>query len=52
MSAQRFQSLDMLATLVAVVRGDGTLVFANAALEDALGLSRRTLQGSRFQDCF
>ena len=52
MSAQRFQSLDMLATLVAVVRGDGTLVFANAALEDALGLSRRALQGSRFQDCF
>ncbi|MEY3510985.1 MAG: hypothetical protein RI914_1584 [Pseudomonadota bacterium] len=52
MSEQRFQSLDMLATLVAVVRGDGILVFANAALEDALGLSRRTLQGSRFQDCF
>jgi two-component system nitrogen regulation sensor histidine kinase GlnL len=52
MSAQRLQSLDMLATLVAVVRGDGTLVFANAALEDALGLSRRALQGSRFQDCF
>lgn len=52
MSAQRFQSLDMLATLVAVVRGDGTLVFANAALEDALGLSRRLLSESRFQDCF
>ena len=52
MSAQRFQSLDMLATLVAVVRGDGSLVFANAALEDALGLSRRLLSESRFQDCF
>ncbi len=52
MSAQRFQSLDMLATLVAVVRSDGTLVFANAALEDALGLSRRLLSDSRFQDCF
>ena len=52
MSAQRFQSLDMLATLVAVVRSDGTLVFANAALEDALGLSRRLLSESRFQDCF
>jgi two-component system nitrogen regulation sensor histidine kinase GlnL len=52
MSAQRFQSLDMLATLVAVVRGDGSLVFANAALEDALGLSRRTLHDNRFQDCF
>jgi two-component system, NtrC family, nitrogen regulation sensor histidine kinase GlnL len=52
MSVQRFQSLDMLATLVAVVRGDGTLVFANAALEDALGLSRRLLADGYFQDCF
>ncbi|MEY4506839.1 MAG: hypothetical protein RL297_1417 [Pseudomonadota bacterium] len=52
MSTQRFQSLDMLATLVAVVRGDGSLVFANAALEDALGLSRRLLVEGYFQACF
>ena len=38
----RFQAFDLLATLVAVVRTNGTVVFANAALEDALGTSRRT----------
>ena len=44
----RFQSFDLLATLVAVVRGDGTVLFANAALEDALGSSRRSIEGSSF----
>ena len=34
----RFQSFDLLATLVAVVRTDGLVLFANAALEDALGI--------------
>ena len=48
----RFQSLDLLATLVAVVAGDGTVLFANSALEDALGTSRRTIQGSSFPQCF
>ena len=48
----RFQSLDLLATLVAVVAGDGTVLFANSALEDALGSSRRTIQGSSFPQCF
>ena len=48
----RFQAFDLLATLVAVVRQDGQVLFANAALEDALGISRRTIEGSRFQDCF
>ncbi len=48
----RFQSFDLLATLVAVVRTDGTVVFANAALEDALGTSRRTIEGSQLPDCF
>lgn len=47
-----FQSLDLLATLVAVVRGDGTVIFANAALEDALGISRRTIEGSQLPECF
>jgi two-component system nitrogen regulation sensor histidine kinase GlnL len=42
----RFSALDLLATLVAVVRGDGTVLFANSALEDALGLSRRTIEGA------
>jgi two-component system nitrogen regulation sensor histidine kinase GlnL len=48
----RFQAFDLLATLVAVVRTNGTVVFANAALEDALGTSRRTIEGSQLPDCF
>jgi two-component system nitrogen regulation sensor histidine kinase GlnL len=48
----RFQAFDLLATLVAVVRTDGVVVFANAALEDALGTSRRTIEGSYLPDCF
>lgn len=51
-SPSRFQSLDLLATLVAVVAGDGTVLFANSALEDALGSSRRTIEGSSFPPCF
>jgi two-component system nitrogen regulation sensor histidine kinase GlnL len=38
----------LLATLVAVVHGDGSVSFANAALEDALGISRRTIEGTDF----
>jgi two-component system nitrogen regulation sensor histidine kinase GlnL len=49
---QRFQSLDLLATLVAVVAPDGTVLFANSALEDALGNSRRAIEGSNFPHCF
>lgn len=48
----RFQSFDLLATLVAMVRGDGTVLFANAALEDALGSSRRTIEGASFPPFF
>ncbi len=48
----RFQAYDLLATLGAVVAADGTVLFANAALEDALGASRRTIQGSSFPQCF
>ncbi|MEK9802327.1 MAG: nitrogen regulation protein NR(II) [Curvibacter sp.] len=44
--AGRFQPFDLLATLVAVVHGDGVVVYANAALEDALGMSRRSIEGS------
>ncbi len=49
---QRFPSFDLLATLVAVVRTDGAVLFANSALEDALGTSRRTIEGSQLSDCF
>jgi len=48
----RFQAFDLLATLVAVVHIDGNVLFANAALEDALGTSRRTIEGSLFHECF
>ena len=51
-SAARFQAFDLLATLVAVVHSDGTVLFANAALEDAIGASRRTIEGSPFPDFF
>jgi two-component system nitrogen regulation sensor histidine kinase GlnL len=51
-AAQRFQSLDLLATLVAVVDAQGQVLFANAALEDALGMSRRSITGTHFPDCF
>ena len=48
----RFQAFDLLATLIAVVRTNGCVVFANAALEDALGTSRRTIEGSQLPECF
>jgi len=51
-AAELYKALDWLATLVAVVREDGRVFFANAALEDALGISRRTLVGSDFASYF
>lgn len=48
----RFRPFDRLATLIAVVREDGFVVFANSALEDALGVSRRTIEASPFADNF
>jgi two-component system nitrogen regulation sensor histidine kinase GlnL len=46
------QAFDLLATLVAVVRTDGVVVFANAALEDVMGVSRRTIEGSALTGYF
>ena len=37
---------------MAVVRTDGLVLFANAALEDALGISRRTIESSMLADSF
>jgi two-component system nitrogen regulation sensor histidine kinase GlnL len=48
----RFQPFDLLATLVAWVHGDGAVVYANPALEDALGMSRRSIEGSLLADYF
>ena len=39
-----FEALDQLATMVAVLRPDGHCLFANSALENVIGLSRRALQ--------
>jgi two-component system nitrogen regulation sensor histidine kinase GlnL len=52
LSPARFQPFDLLATLVAVVSSDGSVLFANAALEDALGTSRRSIEGSDFAQSF
>ena len=48
----RFQPFDFLATLVAVVRVDGSVVYANPALEDALGISRRSIENSMIMEYF
>jgi PAS domain-containing protein len=39
----RLEAFDLLATMVAVVRPSGECLFANAKLEDPLGVSRKTL---------
>ncbi|MEO7242161.1 MAG: nitrogen regulation protein NR(II) [Variovorax sp.] len=49
---KRFQSFDLLSTLIAVVDAKGLVLYANSSLEDALGTSRRTLQGSALPNCF
>lgn len=51
-SLARFLAFDLLATPVAVVQGQGRVRFVNAALEDALGLSRRTLHNTHLADHF
>ncbi len=48
----QFQSFDLLATLVAVVRSDATVIFSNSALEDILGTSRRLMEGTSFAEVF
>jgi two-component system nitrogen regulation sensor histidine kinase GlnL len=48
----RFQAFDLLSTPVAVMQGQGRVRFVNAALEDALGLSRRTLFDTHLPDYF
>jgi len=48
----RFQAFDLLATLVVVVRSDGSVLFVNAALEDASGMARRAIENTQFADFF
>lgn len=49
---QLFQALDQLCTLIVVLDEQGCVRFANAALENALGQSRRTMEGSEFAAYF
>ena len=46
------EAFDLLATLVTVVRMDGEVIFANAALEDVMGIPRRVIEGSPLSNYF
>ncbi len=46
----RYDAFDMLATMVAVVRPDGGLLFVNAMFENVAGVSRRNLLRTRLGD--
>jgi two-component system, NtrC family, nitrogen regulation sensor histidine kinase GlnL len=48
----RYQAFDLLASLVAVVDLQGRALFANSALEDALGIARRAIVGSELGPSF
>jgi len=47
-----FQAFDLLTTMIAVVGADGQCLFANAAFETNLGLSRRAMLKSNLFDTF
>lgn len=49
-NAADFEPFDQLATMVAMVLPDGACLRANAALENTLGISRRTLQRGNVLD--
>jgi two-component system nitrogen regulation sensor histidine kinase GlnL len=51
-NAERYDALDLLATLVALARPDGTLLFVNAGFEAAVGVSRRSLMRTSLFDRF
>jgi two-component system, NtrC family, nitrogen regulation sensor histidine kinase GlnL len=47
-----FAGLDLLATMVVVVSADGECLFANAAFENVMRLSRRAVQKAQLPDWF
>ena len=51
-SRTRLQALDLLVTPVAVVDAGGVVRFANAALEDAVGLPSRSIEGTALTHYF
>jgi two-component system nitrogen regulation sensor histidine kinase GlnL len=52
MSTERYEAFDLLATLVALARPDGTVLFVNAGFEAVAGLSRRALLRTSLFDRF
>ena len=52
MIPERYEAFDLLATLVALARPDGTVLFANTGFEAAVGLSRRALLRTSLFDRF
>ncbi len=48
----RFQAFDLLSSLVAVVDLRAKVLYANPALEDALGITRRAIEGSSLAACY
>ncbi len=51
-STPDYDNFDLLATLVAVVSPQGQCLFVNAAFEDQIGLSRRSLVGGNLPQWF
>jgi two-component system, NtrC family, nitrogen regulation sensor histidine kinase GlnL len=51
-SADRYEAFDLLATLVALARPDGTVLFVNAGFEAVAGVSRRALVRTSLFDRF
>jgi two-component system nitrogen regulation sensor histidine kinase GlnL len=52
LGTERYEAFDLLATLVALARPDGTVLFANTGFEAAVGLSRRALVRTSLFDRF
>ena len=52
MNTSRYEAFDLLATLVALARPDGTLVFVNSGFEAVVGQSRRSLVRTSLFDRF
>jgi two-component system nitrogen regulation sensor histidine kinase GlnL len=48
----RYDTFDLLATMVAVIKPDGAMVFVNARFEDVASLSRKTLMRGNLFDWF
>jgi two-component system, NtrC family, nitrogen regulation sensor histidine kinase GlnL len=49
---KNYSAFDALATWLAILDTQGHILFVNAALEDALGLSRKLLKGQNLADFF